>query len=232
MSESENETIPDILAEKRERANEIERDVVEKMASGEMVSDQYAREVISGIRKEADRIEAAFKREELRWAKANGELAHIIECEKATIGNAAAICKYAKRLVDAVKEADLCDFNYGAEFCKSCKYNHMCKAARDCESAIASSEGELTVNNAEAMREALVDAKLCLIQCLDGDNPPTEDDIRQEIEKIEESLAMPKRNCDVGTADEQHRRFVDYCNECDCPMGCIHRKEFIGARQC
>lgn len=42
------------------------------------------------------------------------------------------------------------------------------------------------------------------------------------------ALTAPQRNCDVGTAEEQHRRFIDYCNTCDCPMGCIHRKEFIG----
>ena len=60
---SENETVADIIAEKRERADEIERDVAAKMASGEMVSDQYAREVIADLRMEADRLEAAAKRE-------------------------------------------------------------------------------------------------------------------------------------------------------------------------
>ena len=60
---SKNETIADIVAEKRHRADEIERDVSAKMKSGEMVSDQYAREVIEDLRQEADRIEAAAKRE-------------------------------------------------------------------------------------------------------------------------------------------------------------------------
>ena len=45
---------------------------------------------------------------------------------------------------------------------------------------------------------------------------------------INAALAATSRNCDVGTPEEQHRRFIDYCNACDCPMGCIHRKEFIG----
>ncbi len=45
---------------------------------------------------------------------------------------------------------------------------------------------------------------------------------------VKAALAAPPRQCDVGTAEEQHRRFIDYCNACDCPMGCIHRKEFIG----
>ena len=57
------ETIADIIAEKRARANEIERDVAAKMVSVEMVTDQYAREVIADLRREADRIEAAAKRE-------------------------------------------------------------------------------------------------------------------------------------------------------------------------
>lgn len=42
------------------------------------------------------------------------------------------------------------------------------------------------------------------------------------------ALAAPPRNCDVGTEVEKHRRFIRYCNACDCPMGCIHRKQFVG----
>lgn len=57
------ETIADIIAEKRRRADEIERDCAEKMKRGEMTSDQYARELVADIRKEADRLEAAYKRE-------------------------------------------------------------------------------------------------------------------------------------------------------------------------
>lgn len=53
------ETIAHIVAEKRNRADEIERDVAEKMKRGEMISDQYAREVVADLRKEADRLEAA-----------------------------------------------------------------------------------------------------------------------------------------------------------------------------
>ena len=45
------ETIAHIVAEKRNRADEIERDVAEKMKRGEMISDQYAREVVADLRK-------------------------------------------------------------------------------------------------------------------------------------------------------------------------------------
>ena len=58
-----NETITDIIAEKRRRADEIERDCAEKMKRGEMISDCYARELVADIRKEADRLDAAHKRE-------------------------------------------------------------------------------------------------------------------------------------------------------------------------
>lgn len=57
------ETIADIIAEKRRRAEEIERDCAEKMKRGEMVSDCFARELVADIRREADRLDAAHKRE-------------------------------------------------------------------------------------------------------------------------------------------------------------------------
>lgn len=62
MSEKQ-ETIADIIAEKRRQAEVIERDCAEKMKRGEMVSDCYARELVADIRREADRLEAAHKRE-------------------------------------------------------------------------------------------------------------------------------------------------------------------------
>ncbi|MBQ1429885.1 MAG: hypothetical protein IIZ06_09500 [Kiritimatiellae bacterium] len=57
------ETIADIIAEKRRQADEIERDVSEKMKRNKMISDRYARELIADIRREADRLEAAHRRE-------------------------------------------------------------------------------------------------------------------------------------------------------------------------
>lgn len=62
MAETQ-ETTADIIAEKRRRADEIERDCAEKMRRGEMVSDRYARELVADIRREADRLEAAYKRD-------------------------------------------------------------------------------------------------------------------------------------------------------------------------
>lgn len=91
------ETIAHIVAEKRNRADEIERDVAEKMKRGEMISDQYAREVVADLRKEADRIEAAWMREREAGAAAAqicGEIGEIVGREATTekssaVGNAA-----------------------------------------------------------------------------------------------------------------------------------------------
>lgn len=78
MSDTNTETIDDIIAEKRRRAEEIERDCAEKMKRGEMVSDCYARELVADIRREANRIEAAHKRE----CEASGNTAALREALK------------------------------------------------------------------------------------------------------------------------------------------------------
>lgn len=40
----------------------------------------------------------------------------------------------------------------------------------------------------------------------------------------------PKRKCDIANAPhELVKAFVEHCNKCDCPMGCIHRRgEILG----
>lgn len=49
------------------------------------------------------------------------------------------------------------------------------------------------------------------------------------FEKVMEALAEPPRNCDKFKseydADKLHEAFVEHCNACDCPMGCIHRRD-------
>ena len=73
------ETITDIIAEKRRRADEIERDCAEKMRRGEMVSDQYARELVADIRGEADRLDRARMKMEIEIANLRKENAKLRE---------------------------------------------------------------------------------------------------------------------------------------------------------
>ena len=80
---AEHETIADIIAEKRRRADEIERDCAEKMRRGEMVSDCYARELVADIRREADRLDAAHKRELSKIRPKNGaDFGQLGDCAK------------------------------------------------------------------------------------------------------------------------------------------------------
>jgi len=62
MAETQ-ETIADIIAEKRRQADKIERNCAEMMKRGKKISDCYVRELVADIRREADRLEEAHKRE-------------------------------------------------------------------------------------------------------------------------------------------------------------------------
>lgn len=92
------EPFADIIAEKRRQADEIERDVAEKMKRGEMISDCYARELVADIRREADRLEAAHKRELSKNVSKNG----------ADFGQLGDCAKLREALIDVVKRLEAC----------------------------------------------------------------------------------------------------------------------------
>ena len=75
--------------------------------------------------------------------------------------------------------------------------------------------------NAAKMREALEQIHELLSI---GGNPDRAMCIRYEAayQIAAEALSAPPRNCDVGTADEQHARFYSFCDkfeECkECPL--------------
>lgn len=90
--------------------------------------------------------------------------------------------------------------------------------------------------NCAAMREALIQCELFLGNVSRHAHPTLNpgdkctacvgvDELRGMVVR---ALADAPRNCDVGTPEEQHARFVSYCDGCDCPMGCDHRKNFAG----
>lgn len=82
-------------------------------------------------------------------------------------------------------------------------------------------------NGAAKMREALVKADAALSRIsqsawfVDANFSETKEVI-DAGNAIEEALSAPPRNCDVGTADEQHARFYSFCDkieECKkCPL--------------
>ena len=65
------------------------------------------------------------------------------------------------------------------------------------------------VGNAAAMREALLEASIALSSATH--HHLTEDDAKECLAVIESALSKPPRNCDVGTAEEQAKRFNSSC---------------------
>ena len=61
-------------------------------------------------------------------------------------------------------------------------------------------------SNVKAMREALVIVKRLVDGLL-----MWQTDIRKAHEAVNAALAAPPRNCDVGTAEEQEKRFYAFC---------------------
>ena len=53
--------------------------------------------------------------------------------------------------------------------------------------------------------------------------------IRDAIANANVALSSPPRNCDRFESeydyDKLHEAFVKHCDSCNCPMGCIHRRD-------
>lgn len=110
MSDSQkHETIADIIAKKRARANRIERNVAENLARGRMTSGWFVRDLIASIREEADRLEAAWKREKAEIeAVALNVGAVVATTEKSSaVGNAAAMREALMEIKGLFRDIDL-----------------------------------------------------------------------------------------------------------------------------
>ena len=77
------------------------------------------------------------------------------------------------------------------------------------------------VGNAAKMREALETISKCDIS--------KEEDCYTLYRVCEAALSAPPRNCDRFKSeydyDKLHEAFVKHCDSCNCPMGCIHRRD-------
>ena len=81
------------------------------------------------------------------------------------------------------------------------------------------------MNRSEQIEHAL---KLCMRELCNvcGDSNAHIDhpciDQCETLRIAKEALAMPRRNCDVGTADEQSQMFDTFCNGVNCEDCPIH----------
>ena len=92
-------------------------------------------------------------------------------------------------------------------------------------------DARMSSGNAAKLREALSDACYAMFNFLKTQNGGYEE-MANALDKAKAALAVPLRECDRFDddlqADNLHAAFVKYCNDCDCPMGCIHRMEMKG----
>ena len=182
---ADNETIADIIAEKRRRAEEIERDCAEKMKRGEMFSDRYARELIADIRREADRLEAAHRRErEAITPKSNPDWKDI--CAK---------CK------DGDIEPNYCEYYEEPNGCNSPIYGEHPTAKKS-----------LVVGDCAKMREALSAALDMIFDLQVCNRSPIANSVYAVRRKIKAALAAPPRNCDRFGCDYKmlHTAWFDW----------------------
>lgn len=68
------------------------------------------------------------------------------------------------------------------------------------------------MNTNEKLREALDEISLLLQATSDVMCKEDKDKIELALDLCNTALALPRRNCDVGTAEEQHNRFVYCCS--------------------
>ena len=115
----------------------------------------------------------------------------------------------------------ICEKCKEGEIEPDCEYNGE---PNGCNSPIYGEHPKANPGNAAAMREAL---EVCFdfIMRLDrAFNPFMQILFENAIAKAKAALAAPPRNCEVGTAEEQSKRFHSYCLEhnsaCDVDMEC------------
>ena len=83
-----------------------------------------------------------------------------------------------------------------------------------------------TPGNSAAMREALVEALNKVDDAYDILSKPcvTLEEVRQACREargiIIQALSAPPRNCDVGTAEDQFKRYLNFCRRHEYSCGC------------
>ena len=71
------------------------------------------------------------------------------------------------------------------------------------------------------LREALSDACYAMFNFLKTQNGGYEE-MAIALDKAKSALAEPIRNCDVGTAEEQYKRFLKFCHGANCSKCPVH----------
>lgn len=178
--DEKNERIADIIAEKRRQAEAIERVCAERMGLSKLASDYLVRELVTKIRREADRLEAAWKREKAAIEADALAVGGLVEASRATTEKSSAVGDAAhKRKLSKKRPKNGVDFGQLGNGAKMRKALLFVKQYFD----------KIDPFNIETYTFAQIEV----------------DYIKAAISA---ALAAPPRNCDVGTAQEQEERYL------------------------
>ena len=194
MSNERQETVADIVAEMR-----IGDLCAEDTSASRL---EYINDFLDSY---ADRIEAAWKREQEAGAAAAqicGEIGEIVGREATTekssaVGNANAVRGIAQEMLNTSMQEITAERINGWAM----------RLAEACEQSVTNCN---QLGNAAAMREALSDACYAMFNFLKTQNGGYEE-MAEALDKAKSALSAPPRNCDIGTAEEQAERFDEFC---------------------
>ena len=208
MSDKRQETIADIVAEMR---------IGDLCAEDTSASrPEYINDFLASY---ADRIEAAWKREQEAGAEAAqicGEIGEIVgraTTEKSSaVGNADIVREVAQEMLNtSMQEITAESINeWATRLADACK-----QSVTDCNQ----------LGNAAKMREALEKVRFYLpyfLQYVRLHDAQSGGYYEKKLEVVNAALSARPRNCDVGTAEEQYRRFLKFCHGEICEKCPVH----------
>ena len=199
-------------------------DIVAEMRIGDLCAEdtsasrpEYINDFLASY---ADRIEAAWKRESEAGAEAAqicGEIGEMIGREATTdepsaVGNANAVRGIAQEMLNTSMQAVTAESinGWAMRLVEACE-----QPVTDCNQ----------LNNAAAMREALEKVRFYLpyfLQYVRLHDAQSGGYYEKKLEVVNAALSAPPRNCDVGTAEEQYRRFLKFCHGEICEKCPVH----------
>ena len=204
MSDKRQETIADIVAEMR---------IGDLCAEDTSASrPEFINDFLASY---ADRIEAAWMREREAGAAAAqicGEIGEIVGREATTekssaVGNAGTVREVAQEMLNTSMQDITAEAVYGWAL----------RLADACEQTVTDCN---QLGNTAAMREALEAIKDTLDKWrLNGVEYWQYSELFDIANTV---LSAPPRNCDVGTAEEQYRRFLKFCHGEICEKCPVH----------
>ena len=199
----ENEMIADIVAEKRRLADEREKSL----------GDQHS--YVETLRFDADRIEAAWKREKSQsW--------HHREMEELILRHEKEVAELKKLIPQPDPDwKAICEKCHDGEIEPKCEYDGE---PNGCNSPIYGEHPKASLGNNPAMREALATV-IKIAAEMRGEYEIADSILKDgwatQLESIAKAaLSIPARNCDVGTSEEQSERYDEFCNIHDCRSDC------------